>query len=255
MTHFKLSFLCVSLSFFCLACQDEQLSNSNDELAEAEVESQESQEESEADSLSGQAEEQSNTEDLDQESVVENNPNEETSTEVLEERESLEETVIFTPLNETEEVVEFVDIERYMGTWYEIATTPSLQQRFCHATTADYSFNETEGWVEVLNSCAVGDVDGRLQEIRGRAEVFDEESQAKLLVFFFDQSSPYWVVELDGSESNEAYQWAVVSVPNKQNMWILSRTAQMDESLRSAIENRLQERGFPIDRLIDTPQP
>lgn len=251
MTRLKTCFTYLILTLFCLSCQDEQVTNSNDEQAEP----QDIQEEQSAEELSDQSEEQTSTENLEQTSVEENNPNEETNTEVLEEEEDPESTVIFTPLNETEEVVEFVDIERYMGTWYEIATTPSLQQRFCHATTAEYSFNETEGWVEVLNSCAVGDVDGRLQEIRGRAEVFDQESQAKLLVFFFDQGSPYWVVELDGSESNEPYQWAVVSVPDKQTMWILSRTPQMDENLKSAIKNRLLERGFPIDRFIDTPQP
>ena len=160
----------------------------------------------------------------------------------------------FMPLAETGDVVSFVDLQRYLGTWYEIATTPSFQQAACTNTQAEYTFNEDEGWVDVLNSCRAGSADGRLQEIRGRAELVDTDTQAKLAVVFFNQRSPYWVVALDGDEGDAPYRWAVVSVPGSQTIWILARTPQITDAARQEINDHLESRGFPIERLINTPQ-
>lgn len=163
-------------------------------------------------------------------------------------------TLKFTPLAESGDVVSFVDLQRYLGTWYEVATTPSFQQAACTNTQAQYTFNEEQGWVDVLNSCRAGSAEGRLQEIRGHAELVDTDTQAKLAVVFFNQRSPYWVVSLDGSEGAAPYQWAVVSVPGSQTIWILARTPQITEAARQEINDHLENRGFPIERLIDTPQ-
>ena len=70
-------------------------------------------------------------------------------------------TILFMPLSESEDVVAFVEIDRYMGTWYEIATTPSFQQAFCYGTTANYTFNEAEGAVDVVNTCYNGSLTER----------------------------------------------------------------------------------------------
>ncbi|MEE2789919.1 MAG: lipocalin family protein [Myxococcota bacterium] len=160
----------------------------------------------------------------------------------------------FMALSDGEDVVAFVDIDRYMGRWYEIATTPSFQQRACVGTTAQYTFNAEEGWVDVVNSCFVGSTSGRVQQVQGRAELVDTETQAKLQVIFFGQGAPYWVVALDGADSAEPYEWAVVSVPGGRTMWILSRTPTMDLERRNTINRHLADRGFPIDTLLDTPQ-
>ena len=160
----------------------------------------------------------------------------------------------FMPLAAAGDVVAYVDLDRYLGTWYEIATTPSFQQASCANTQAEYTFNEEQGWVDVVNSCSAGGVDGRPQQIRGRAELVDTQTQAKLNVVFFNQRAPYWVVALDGSEGVEPYQWAVVSVPGSQTIWILSRTPQISDAQRQEINAYLQSRSFPIARLIDTPQ-
>ena len=159
----------------------------------------------------------------------------------------------FSPLSDAEDVVAYVDVSRYMGRWYEIATTPSFQQASCYATQADYSFNEEMGWVDVLNACRVGSTMGNWQQIAGKAELVDTTTQAKLNVIFFGQAAPYWVVALDGREGDEPYDWAVVSVPGKQVIWLLSRTNTMAPEDRAEIEAHLVARGFPVDTLIDTP--
>ena len=99
----------------------------------------------------------------------------------------------------------------------------------------------------------MGGTDGRPQQISGRAELEDTDTQARLSVIFFNQRAPYWVVALDGTEGSEPYEWAVVSVPGKSTMWLLSRTPTMNIERREAINEYLRDRGDPVDTLIDTP--
>ena len=160
-------------------------------------------------------------------------------------------SVVFMPLASSGDVVSFVDIERYMGRWYEIATTPSFQQLSCTNTQAEYSYDEAMGRVDVINRCSVRG-GSQQQEVRGIAELVDTDTQAKLAVSFFGQRAPYWVVALDGTEGEAPYNWAVVSGPSNQFIWILSRSPEITTEERSAIDAHLTERGFPVDSLIDT---
>lgn len=161
--------------------------------------------------------------------------------------------LLFSSLDDGGEVVAFVDIDRYLGRWYEIATTPSFQQASCTDTQAVYSLNP-EGYVDVVNRCTVRNGGARQQEVQGRAEVVDEDTQAKLTVSFFGQTGPYWVVALDGTDTDEVYQWAVVSGPGSQFMWVLSRQPSMDTVSKDQLYSYLEERGFPVDRLLETEQ-
>ncbi len=167
----------------------------------------------------------------------------------------LEESVeiTFSPLSDAQDVVEWVNLNRYVGQWYEIATTPSQQQQVCSGTKAIYSPGE-DGRINVTNQCNRGSLEGTVQTIDGYAEVVDETTNAKLEVTFFGFGAPYWVIALDGTESGEPYQWAVVSGPSDSSMWILSRTAQLTSEERMAIETHLEERGYDTSRLIDTAQ-
>lgn len=153
------------------------------------------------------------------------------------------------------EVVDFVELERYLGTWYEIASFPSPFSGSCVGTTATYTAND-DGTVGVLNRCFVGSVDGQEVEIEGYAEVVDEQTNAKLLVYF-DQATPgeYWVVNLDPSEGDEPYQWAVVSNSTRTSLFILSREPQMEEALYEELVADLEERGWDVSMIEQTPQP
>ena len=107
----------------------------------------------------------------------------------------------------------------------------------------------------MTNQCNRGSLDGNVQTIDGYAEVVDPSTQAKLEVNFFGFGAPYWVIALDGRDTDEPYQWAVVSGPSDQSIWLLSRTPQITAQARAEIESHLEERGIDISRLIDTVQP
>jgi apolipoprotein D and lipocalin family protein len=148
------------------------------------------------------------------------------------------------------EVVDHVDLDRYLGTWYEIASYPAWFQKNCTAVTAEYSLRD-DGLIRVVNSCRKGSLDGPLKRSTGRAKVVDQTTNAKLKVSFFGPFwGDYWIVDLDPE-----YRWAVVGVPSRKYLWILSRTPTMDDALYREIVGRLPERGYTADTLNRTLQP
>ena len=82
------------------------------------------------------------------------------------------------------EVVESVDINRYAGKWYEIASYPAWFQKGCTASTAEYSLLPN-GKIRVVNRCHKDRLEGPLKVSKGKAEVVDTTTNAKLKVWFF----------------------------------------------------------------------
>lgn len=158
----------------------------------------------------------------------------------------------FVPLADDGLSVSAVEPERYLGLWYEIATTPSGPQQSCTGTTAEYSLLDS-GDIRVLNRCYLDSLDGALSEIEGSAS-FVDDSYARLLVDFgFGFTAPYNIVELDGSDGEEPYEFAVVSSSGVL-MWVLSRTPEMDPDLYALLLERADDQDLPIDRLVETVQ-
>lgn len=148
------------------------------------------------------------------------------------------------------EVAAHVDLQRYLGTWYEIASIPNAFQRHCTATTATYTLRE-DGTIEVLNQCRKGGLDGRPARARGKAWVVDEATHAKLKVqFFWPFRGDYWILEV-----GEAYDYAIVGSPTRRYAWILCRTPEMAPDRFEAALGTLRAQGFDPDALVRTEQP
>jgi apolipoprotein D and lipocalin family protein len=149
------------------------------------------------------------------------------------------------------EVVDEVDLDRYAGRWYEIASLPQRFQEGCVATAANYS-RRSDGRIRVENQCHNGSFDGDLRRIEGVAWVANPSvSQAKLKVqFFWPFRADYWVIELDPD-----YGYAAVGHPSRDYLWILSRTRTMDAAEYDALLQRLDAQGFDLERLNRTPHP
>jgi apolipoprotein D and lipocalin family protein len=145
--------------------------------------------------------------------------------------------------------VDAVDLNRYLGKWYEIASYPAWFQKDCNASTAEYSLLP-DGKIQVVNRCRKGSLDGPLKESKGKAEVVDTTTNAKLKVWFFwPFKGNYWIIDLD-----ENYQWVVVGEPSRKYLWVLSRTPTMDESLYRQITNALPQKGYDPGKLRRTAQ-
>ncbi|MCY7410684.1 MAG: lipocalin family protein [Chitinophagales bacterium] len=147
------------------------------------------------------------------------------------------------------QTVPFVDLNKYAGKWFEIASYPQSFQKGCHCTTAEYTVSE-KGYVIVENRCNRDSVNGKQSYIKGKAFVDKNSGNAKLKVqFFWPFKGKYWIIDL----AND-YSYAVVSNPNKKYLWILSRSSKMEESIYQGIISRLKEKGFDISKLETTVQ-
>ena len=144
-----------------------------------------------------------------------------------------------------------VELQRYLGTWYELASFPQSFQKGCTATTATYSLKD-DGELEVLNRCRLGSLDGEEKVAKGRARVVDKTTNAKLEVSFFGPFwGDYWVIQL-----GDDYEYAVVGHPSRDYLWILSRTPSMEEAKFEGILEKLKsEQQYPLERLQRTLQP
>jgi apolipoprotein D and lipocalin family protein len=148
-----------------------------------------------------------------------------------------------------------VDLNKYSGTWYEIAKYPNKFQKNCVGnTTATYTL-KGEGKLEVLNRCL--EKDGTEKAAKAAGKVDDKKTNAKLKVRFapgFTSFLPfvwanYWVIDLA-----DDYSYAVVGTPDRDYFWILSRKSDMDDATYQAILRRAETQGFVPGKVVKTPQ-
>ena len=143
--------------------------------------------------------------------------------------------------------VPMVDLARYSGKWFEIASFPMFFQRNCIAdATADYGPGPN-GAVTVLNRCRT---DSGFDEANGSATVVEGFGNSRLKVsFFWPFKGDYWVLGLDPD-----YRWAVVGSPNRKYLWVLSRTPQLPAPLLTAALASAQAQSFDLTQLRYTVQ-
>lgn len=152
------------------------------------------------------------------------------------------------PSKRTPTQVGSVDLEKYAGIWYEIASFPASFQKDCHCTTAEYQLTG-KSYIRVINRCRRKSVDGKESGIKGRAYPVNGSNNTKLKVqFFWPFRGDYHIIMLA-----EDYLWAVV-VSGQKYLWVLSRTPQMDEKLFQQLTIKLSADGYDMSRLQRTVQ-
>ncbi len=152
----------------------------------------------------------------------------------------------------TVRTVPAVDLNRYAGTWYEVARYPN---RFedgrgldCTNVTADYALRP-DGQVSVINRCRNA-ADGAQRDARGTAYAVAGAGGAKLRVsFFWPFYGDYWVLGLAPD-----YSWAVVGDPGRDYLWVLSRSAVLPAEAFEAALASARAQGFDVARLKWTRQ-
>jgi apolipoprotein D and lipocalin family protein len=142
-----------------------------------------------------------------------------------------------------------LDVPRYMGTWYEIAKFPNRFQAKCIANTRAQYLAQTDGSVQVLNSCTTAD--GTIDAL-GLAKQVGTANSPKLQVRFAPAWlswlpqvwGDYWVIDLDAD-----YQLAAVSDAKREYLWVLSRTPQVNTKAYDALIDRLKAQHFDVQKL------
>ena len=147
-----------------------------------------------------------------------------------------------------------VDVDRYVGTWYELARYPNKFQRQCvRDVTATYERRQ-DGRLTVINRC---ETDKGTEQADGVARIVDRASNAKLEVRFAPAIlsflpmvwGDYWILDIGGD-----YDTAVVGTPDRKYLWVLSRTPRVDGPTWARITETVRREGFDPERLVETPQ-
>lgn len=147
------------------------------------------------------------------------------------------------------ETVSGVDLQKYSGKWFEIASFPQRFQKGCNCTTAEYTLT-SKNYLIVENRCKKDSLNGKSLYIKGK--VFSEKNtgNAKLKVqFFWPFKGKYWIIDLAAD-----YSYAVVGHPNRNYLWILSRTASMDNVVYQEIVSRIEAKGYDVSKILKTKQ-
>lgn len=142
-------------------------------------------------------------------------------------------------------VVKELELEKYLGKWYEISRYDHSFERDLVGVTATYSIRD-DGKIKVVNSGYEKTLNGEISVAIGKAKIPNINMPSKLKVsFFWIFYGDYFVLELD-----KEYQWAVVGSSSDKYLWILSRTAQMEEKTYQQLLNKLTKRGYDVNKLL-----
>jgi len=146
--------------------------------------------------------------------------------------------------SQTMKTVEKVDIERYMGTWYEIARFPHWFEKRLVGVTATYSLKKN-GKVEVLNQGYKDSLNGKLKRAKGFAKIPDPMVPGRLKVYFFwPFGGEYLILDLD-----ENYQYVLVGDSSLKYLWILSRSPKLNDKVYTHLVEKAKSLGFNTARL------
>jgi apolipoprotein D and lipocalin family protein len=146
--------------------------------------------------------------------------------------------------------VKELNLNRYLGTWYEIARFPHSFEKNLVGVTATYRLRE-DGKIEVVNQGFINALDGKLSKAVGKARIPDNREPGRLKVsFFWIFYADYFVLELDA----ENYQYAMIGSSSEKYFWILGRTPQMDPTVYNMLLDKARKRGYNLDKLYKVPQ-
>ncbi len=139
-------------------------------------------------------------------------------------------------------------LEKYLGTWYEIARFPHSFEKDLVGVTATYSLGK-DGRIDVLNQGYKKSFHGEQKAAYGKAKVTNTPGKLKVAFFLFFYAE-YNVLELDSMN----YQWALIGSKTPDYLWILSRAPHMEKDLYDELKQKALERGYDISRLLLVPQ-
>ena len=138
--------------------------------------------------------------------------------------------------------VDYVELSKFAGTWYQIARKPVIFERGCVCSRQTLTPME-DGKIAVLNTCNLQNPQGKLASISGEATVVDAKSNAKLKVDFgLPYKGDYWIIGLAPD-----YSWAIVTDPGDVSLYVLSKTPTLSElDYQQAVTVAAQQRDVSV---------
>ncbi len=142
-----------------------------------------------------------------------------------------------------------INLQKYSGTWYEIARLPNRFEKGLECITANYTL-KVDGTIQVINKGYEIPDKQKIKSAEGKAKVPDQNYPGRLKVSFFGPFyGNYYIIELDDN-----YQYVLVGEPGRKYLWILSRTKQLDAGIYDRLTDIAQSNGFDTTKLIKVQQ-
>ena len=143
------------------------------------------------------------------------------------------------------EPVEGFELPRYLGEWYEIARFDHSFEEGLTEVTATYSMRD-DGGVKVINR-GYSKEEGTWDEAEGKAYFVESETTGHLKVSFFGPFyASYVIIELD----KKGYQYALITGPDKDYLWILARSPSISDEVRARLLEKAEVAGYDVSKLI-----
>lgn len=137
------------------------------------------------------------------------------------------------------------EIEKYLGTWYEIARLDHSFERNLNNVSATYTLRD-DGGIDVLNK-GFDLSKNTWKQIKGKAYFIDDRTTGRIKVsFFWPFYGSYNIIRLD----KETYSYAMVCGPNRSYLWILARKKSLNEQIINNLLEFAEKTGFETDKLI-----
>ena len=141
------------------------------------------------------------------------------------------------------------DLNKYLGTWYEIARFPHSFEKGLVGCTATYNMLP-DGKVKVENAGFKGTLDGKGSLALGKAKLAGDPAEGHLKVsFFLFFYADYFIMDLEPD-----YQWALIGSKSDKYLWILARTPQLDDVTYNMILDKARGLGYDLTLLYKVPQ-
>lgn len=148
------------------------------------------------------------------------------------------------------QVVPSVDIPRFMGDWYVIASIPTPFEKGVYNGLETYNWNDEDKRIDISFTYRKGSFEGEKKEIGQKGWIEDPKGKAHWKV------SPFWPLKFDYLviDLAEDYSWTTVGVPDKSYVWIMSRTPKMAVEELNKAKARIEKLGYKMDKLLVIPQ-
>jgi len=157
---------------------------------------------------------------------------------------------LWAETNKPLDLVPALDLQRYLGRWYEVARYQHGFEKTLVGATAEYSLRE-DGKVSVLNSGFKKTLEGKYTDVKAVAWRPDDAVPGALKVKFFGLfTSDYLVFGLDDVD----YQWALVGDNSRKYLWFLSRTPEVAPELLEKMQGIAEAQGYDLSTLYIVPQ-
>lgn len=149
---------------------------------------------------------------------------------------------------------ERIDIERYMGLWYEIGRFENSFQKKCGQTKAQYTLR-ADGKVNVLNTCKLKNDSGKVKTAKAIASIKNTDTNAVLAVSFvpFFNRFGWFAGDYRILDIGADYEWVIVGDLKREYFWVLSRTPTLNKTLYQNLLEKAQDLGYDKSKVIKSP--